>query len=165
MHAWLGLGGNLQQPVEQLKEALDRLAASEDIEILKSSSFYRTPPWGDPRQDDFVNAVVQVDTRLAPIPLLLQLQSIERAMGRQRGHRRWGPRLIDIDLLLYGNLTYQSDELVIPHPRMHERAFVLVPMAELDNGLEIPGHGPVESLLQNIDRRGIIRLPEAVSHS
>jgi 2-amino-4-hydroxy-6-hydroxymethyldihydropteridine diphosphokinase len=158
MKAWLGLGSNLQQPVVQLREALSRLSTEGRVDILRTSCFYRTPPWGDEQQDDFINAVVQIETSLDPVPLLQLAQSIENVMGRQRSERRWGPRLIDIDLLLYGDQQYQSDELEIPHPRMHERAFVLMPLAELDSALEIPGHGGVEKLLQQLDCSDIIRL-------
>ncbi len=158
MKAWLGLGSNLQQPAEQLRQALDRLGDTEGVEILATSSFYRTPPWGDEQQDDFINAVVQIETGLAPIPLLRVVQSIENEMGRQRSERRWGPRLIDIDLLLYGDQQYRSAELELPHPRMHERAFVLMPLSELDESLEIPARGTVEKLLQQLDCSGIYRL-------
>lgn len=158
MKAWLGLGSNLQQPLTQVKEAIHRLAETDGIEILETSSFYCTPPWGDVQQDDFINAVVQIETRLEPVTLLRELQSLENLMGRERSNRRWGPRLIDIDLLLYGNQQLQLDELEIPHPRMHERAFVIVPLAELDPKLEIPGCGTVEKILQQIDCNGIKRL-------
>jgi 2-amino-4-hydroxy-6-hydroxymethyldihydropteridine diphosphokinase len=161
MEAWLGLGSNLQQPVAQLQQALKRLGETTGLEILKTSSFYRTPPWGDEQQDDFINAVVQIETSLDPIPLLRALQSIENVMGRQRsGGRRWGPRLIDIDLLLYGMQQLQSTELEIPHPRMFERAFVLKPLSELDANLEIPGHGTVGELLQDLDCSGIIQVKD-----
>jgi 2-amino-4-hydroxy-6-hydroxymethyldihydropteridine diphosphokinase len=155
MKAWLGLGSNLQKPAVQLREALKRLAETNGIEKLEASSFYRTPPWGDEHQDDFINAVVRIETSLEPLALLGELQSIENLMGRKRCGRRWGPRLIDIDLLLYGDSQLQLGELEIPHPRMHERAFVLVPLAELDPELEIPGRGPVENYLQQIDCSGI----------
>jgi len=158
MKAWLGLGSNLQQPVAQLEEALSRLAAIDQIELLATSSFYRTPPWGDEQQGDFINAVAQIETSLDPVPLLRVLQSIENLMGRQRTGRRWGPRLIDIDLLLYSDLQYRSDDLEIPHPRMHERAFVLVPLCELDKTMEIPTLGSVDQLLQKLDCSGIRRL-------
>ena len=141
MNAWLGLGSNLADPVAQLNEALGRLGVAEDIRILKTSSLYRTPPWGDEEQDDFINAVAHIETGLQPIPLLRELQSIENVMGRQRSGHRWGPRLIDIDLLLYGYQQIQSQELELPHPRMHERAFVLVPLCELDAASNSPGHG------------------------
>ena len=161
MKVWLGLGSNLQQPVAQLQQALKRLSDTTGLEILKTSSFYRTPPWGDEQQDDFINAVVQIETSLDPIPLLRVLQSIENVMGRQRsGVRRWGPRLIDIDLLLYEKQQFQSAELEIPHPRMFERAFVLKPLAELDANLEISGHGTVGELLQDLDCSGIIQVKD-----
>jgi len=160
MKAWLGLGSNLQHPVVQLKTALDKLGLDPGIEILNISGFYRTAPWGDADQDDFVNAVAQIETSLQPLALLQVLQSIENVMGRRRSGRRWGPRLIDIDLLLYGDLQCRSEELVLPHPRMHERAFVLVPLCELDASLKIPGHGVADELLRGLDRTGISRLKE-----
>lgn len=161
MKAWLGLGANLQLPVRQLKEALRRLDAEDQVKVLRLSSFYRTPPWGDEQQDEFINAVVQVETSLAPIALLHVTKSIENVMGRQRNGRRWGPRLIDIDLLLYGDKQVLSDELELPHPRIHERAFVLVPMAELDASVEIPGHGDIKNLLEQLDCSDISLLSES----
>ena len=158
MKAWLGLGSNMQQPFTQLRRALCRLDLFEGVEILKVSSLYRTPPWGDQLQDDFINAVVQIETSLGAISLLHVLQSIENAMGRQRSGRRWGPRLIDIDLLLYGDQQYQSEQLELPHPRMHERAFVLVPLCELDATVNIPGRGVVGELLQQLECSGIFRV-------
>ena len=160
MKAWLGLGSNLQEPAEQLKEALKRLASTERIEILRTSSFYRTPPWGEKQQDDFINAVAEIETSLEPFPIMHVLQSIENSMGRQRDGRRWGPRLIDLDLLLYGAQRLQSDELELPHPRMHERAFVLMPMCELDDTLDIPARGGIKKLLEQVDCSGIFRLDE-----
>jgi len=155
MKAWLGLGSNLQQPVAQLRQALDKLGSEPAIEILDVSRLYRTPPWGDAEQDDFINAVALIETSLEPMPLLRVLQSIEDLMGRQRSGRRWGPRLIDIDLLLYGDLQCRSEALELPHPRMHERAFVLVPLCELDATLRIPGQGVAGELLQRLDCAGI----------
>ena len=160
MKSWLGLGSNLDQPVAQLRNALIRLEKAAGIEVLRRSSFYRTPPWGDAQQGDFINAVVQIDTGLEPLPLLRVLQSIEDGMGRQRSPRRWGPRLIDIDLLLYADQTFRTPELVLPHPRMWERAFVLLPIFELDEMLEIPGYGTVRTLLGELDISGISRLEE-----
>ena len=161
MKAWLGLGSNLQQPVAQLRDAIRRLGEVDGVELLRTSALYRTPPWGDESQDDFVNAVVQIETGLEALPLLHKLQLIEKEMGRQRiKQRRWGPRLIDIDLLLYEDLRLQSGELEIPHPRMHERAFVLVPLCELDEELVIPGRGVAGELLSTIDDSGIFRLRE-----
>ena len=158
MQAWLGLGANLQHPVMQLNEALSRLAQTDGIELCQTSSFYRTPPWGYEQQNDFINAVVQIETSLDPLTLLHSLQSIENAMGRQRSGHRWGPRIIDIDLLLFEDQTICSTELSVPHPRMHERAFVLLPLAELDEGIVIPGQGVVGALLSELDYSGIRRL-------
>jgi 2-amino-4-hydroxy-6-hydroxymethyldihydropteridine diphosphokinase len=161
MKAWLGLGSNLQQPVAQLQEALKRLNTLGSVEVLRTSSFYRTAPWGDEFQDDFINAVVQIETSLDAVSLLGEVQLLEDAMGRRRSGRRWGPRIIDIDLLLYSDQQYQSDKLVVPHPHMHKRAFVLVPLAELDATLEIPGLGAIEEYLEQLDCSGISLLGEA----
>ena len=137
MNAWVGLGSNLQQPAKQLSEALDRLASVELVEILRVSSFYITPPWGDEEQGDFVNAVAEIKTSLKPMPLLLVLQSIENAMGRKRSGRQWGPRVIDLDLLLCDDIQLETEELTVPHPHIFERAFVLVPMCELDSTFKV----------------------------
>jgi 2-amino-4-hydroxy-6-hydroxymethyldihydropteridine diphosphokinase len=158
MRAWLGLGSNLEQPAAQLNIAIASLDSIAKIEVLQTSGFYRTPPWGDSAQDDFINAVVEIETGLGAMPLLRVLQSIENTMGRLRSERRWGPRLIDIDLLLYGDLVFQTEELEVPHPRMHERAFVLMPLLELEKSLVIPGRGKVAELLKNLDCSGISRL-------
>jgi 2-amino-4-hydroxy-6-hydroxymethyldihydropteridine diphosphokinase len=158
MIAWLSLGSNLQDPLAQIRQALKHLADNDQLSVLRTSSMYRTPPWGDEQQGDFVNAVAEVETSLEPLFLLHQLQTIENTMGRQRNGRRWGPRLIDLDLLLYGDVLLFSDELEVPHPRMHERAFVLLPMCELDGSVTIPGHGEVCRLLEKLDVTGISRL-------
>ncbi len=158
MQAWLGLGANLQHPVMQLKRALKRLRQADGIEVTRISSFYRTPPWGYEYQDEFINAVAQIETTLNPLDLLGALQSIEDSMGRQRSKHRWGPRLIDIDLLLFGDMTIQCTELEVPHPRIYERAFVLLPLAELDATIEIPGQGVAGALLSQLDCNGIYRL-------
>ena len=158
--AWLGLGSNLQQPLVQLRTAIRRLSDTDGLEVLQISSFYQTPPWGVEKQDDFVNAVVKIETSLDSLSLLKVLQSIENAMGREREGHRWGPRLIDIDLLLFGDQRCRSRELELPHPRMHERAFVLVPLSELDVTLEIPGRGTINSLLKQLDCSGIYRIDE-----
>lgn len=164
MKAWLGLGSNLQDPLTQLPLALKKLSALDSIKILRASSLYRTPPWGDELQDNFINAVVQIETDLAPLPLLHVLQLIEDAMGRQRTDRRWGPRVIDIDLLLYDEQVLKTTELELPHPRMHERAFVLLPLSELEPVTKIPGHGSVGSLLTQLDCSDICRLSETGSN-
>ena len=128
--AYIGLGANLGDPKEQLRQALDLLGAVEEVEILKVSAFYRNPPLSPPDQPWFVNAVAQVRTRLAPEDLLRALHRVEAALGRVRGEK-WGPRVIDLDLLLYDGIISQDPELILPHPEMHRRAFVLAPLAEV----------------------------------
>lgn len=160
MKVWLGLGSNLDQPVAQINTALTLLKAQPGIGVLQISDFYWTPPWGDALQDDFINAVAEIETDIGAMPLLRVLQSIEDDMGRQRDERRWGPRVIDIDLLLYGDLVLQSVELELPHARMHERAFVLMPLYQLDEALVIPGRGTIAELLKELDCSGISRLSD-----
>jgi 2-amino-4-hydroxy-6-hydroxymethyldihydropteridine diphosphokinase len=128
--AYVGLGANLGDPRLQLQEALARLAASEEIEVTKISSFYLNPPLGPPDQPWYVNAVAQLRTRLTPEELLRVLHRVEREMGRFR-QERWGPRLIDLDLLLYGGEILSGPDLKLPHPEMQCRSFVLVPLAEI----------------------------------
>ena len=158
MQFWLGLGGNLGDPLRQIEAAIDSLEEHSDIEVLQRSSCYRTPPWGDTRQDAFINAVVLIETTVEPLELLRLVQDIEHRLGRTRSDRRWGPRSMDIDLLLCDGRTMNTTELILPHPRMHQRAFVLVPMAEIDSSVVIPGHGPVADALARIDCDGVVKL-------
>lgn len=128
--AYLGLGANLGDPRQQLAEALQRLEAAEEVEVTRVSTFYRNPPLGPEDQPWYVNAAARVRTRLGPEELLRLLQEVETAMGRVRGER-WGPRLIDLDLLLYNGEVILAPNLVVPHPEMHRRVFVLAPLAEI----------------------------------
>lgn len=128
--AYIGLGANLGEPRRQILEALRRLKEVDEVEVLKVSTLYLTPPLGPPGQPWYVNAVAQIKTRLTPEELLRVLIGIEVAMGRVRGER-WGPRLIDLDLLLYDGEVISGPDLTVPHPEMHHRAFVLVPLAEI----------------------------------
>lgn len=128
--AYVGLGANLGDPRQQLEEALAKLAAAEEVEVVKVSRFYLNPPLGPPGQPWYINAVAQVRTRLAPEELLRVLLRVEEDLGRVRGER-WGPRIIDLDLLLYNGVIMSGPELVLPHPEMHHRAFVLVPLGEI----------------------------------
>ncbi|MFZ5451104.1 MAG: 2-amino-4-hydroxy-6-hydroxymethyldihydropteridine diphosphokinase [Thermodesulfobacteriota bacterium] len=128
--AYIGLGANLGDPRRQLAVALEKLAAVEEVEVLKVSRFYLNPPMGPPGQPWYVNAVAQVRTRLEPEDLLRALQQVELVLGRVRGEH-WGPRIIDLDLLLYDGLIMSGRELTLPHPEMHRRACVLVPLAEI----------------------------------
>lgn len=132
MIAWIGLGSNLQDPVRQLGQAFVALSGVPHSRLIARSSLYRTTPVGGVRQPDFVNAVAGLETGLAPDILFAALLDIERRAGRCRERElRWGPRVLDLDLLLYGQEHYRSAELQIPHPRLRERAFVLAPLAEV----------------------------------
>ena len=149
--AWIGLGGNRDDSVRLLEAALERLASRPRLTLLRRSRLYRSPPWGFADQPEFVNAAAEFETRLLPLELLAELQATERLLGREPQTRRWGPRSIDLDLLAYGNLEMRSDDLVLPHPRMHQRAFVLVPLLELEPGFVIPGIGPAGDCLGKMD--------------
>lgn len=158
VRAFVGLGGNLGDPIAQIKAALAALDRSAQTRVLRHSGFYRTPPWGVTDQAEFVNAVAEIETTLTPRVLLHELLRIEIEAGRIRGEQRWGPRLIDLDLLLYGATQIDEDSLRVPHPRMLERAFVLVPLSELEPSLNLPDHGELSSLLANLDTSTCIRL-------
>lgn len=142
--AFLGLGGNLGDRLTNLQRAVDLLAATTGIVVLRSSRIYETAPVGPP-QPDFLNAVVEVDTTLSPEDLLAACAAVERELHRVRG-TRWGPRTIDVDLLAYDDRVIETNELIVPHPRMHERAFVLVPLLELAEDPPLPGGRHVQDL-------------------
>ena len=148
--AYIGMGSNLEQPLDQLQRALTELRDIPGSSLQASSSFYISSPMGPADQPDYVNAVAALRTELSPLDLLDQLQQIEQAHGRQRGPR-WGPRTLDLDLLLYGDQFILNDRLSVPHPGIGERAFVLLPLAELAPELEIPGLGIVSDLLAACD--------------
>lgn len=151
----IALGSNLGDRAANLARATDLM--DEVIQISAASSIYETPPWGVIDQPRFLNQVIKGCTTLAPINLLYELKAIERLMGR-RETVRYGPRIIDLDILLYGQRVIQYNRLQVPHPRMLERAFVLVPLAEVSPGLVIPGSGQaVETLLKQIDPSGVVR--------
>ncbi len=144
--AWIGLGSNLGNPADRIDAALEAIERCTDVTVEAVSSYYLSAPWGEPDQPDFVNAVARVQTTLAPEALLARLLAIEAAQGRVRG-RRWGPRLIDLDLLLYADQRLQSDTLILPHPHIHQRVFVLIPLLELDPDILVPDHGRADELL------------------
>lgn len=146
VRAYIGLGANLDDPVAQIRRAVTALATLPDTAVAARSSLYRSPPMGPRDQPDYVNAVAAIDTALAAEALLDALQHIERAHGRVRAGPRWGPRPLDLDILLYGERVIRGPRLTIPHPGLAERAFVLVPLAEIAPRLEVPGLGPVATL-------------------
>ena len=158
VRAYVGLGSNQDVPLAQIEDALRALAAIPHTTLLRRSKLYRTPPWGLLDQPDFINAVAELDTCLDAAALLDALRRVEYDAGRQR-LERWGPRSLDLDLLLHGDSRIDTVELQLPHPRMQDRAFVLVPLAELAPELRIEPHGRVIDLLANLDRSGIEALP------
>lgn len=144
--AYIALGSNLEGPRTQVETAFAELAALPRTEEAGRSRIYRSTPMGPPGQPDYLNAVAALDTDLAPEALLDALQAIEARHGRVRGPQRWGPRTLDLDLLLYGAETVNTERLVVPHPGLHERNFVLYPLYDLAPDLEVPGKGPLRAL-------------------
>jgi len=156
--AYIGLGSNLADPAAQVARALIALADLPQTRCVRASRLYRSAPWGVREQPAFVNAVAALETVLAPRALLEGLLAIERRAGRERGAERWGPRVLDLDLLLYGTQTVHEPGLNVPHPHLAERAFVLVPLAEIAPGLQVPGAGPIERLLAGVDAAACLPL-------
>jgi 2-amino-4-hydroxy-6-hydroxymethyldihydropteridine diphosphokinase len=151
--AYIGLGSNLERPVEQVRGAMDELAELAKDEP-RCSSLYRTAPIGVGDQPDFINACCRIDTEFPPEILLAKLLEIEAKHGRRRTQVQAAPRTLDLDLLLYDQLVQSSPTLTLPHPRLHERAFVLYPLLELEPDLQIPGHGPAAELVRHcVDQR------------
>jgi len=149
--AFVGLGANLGDRETTLRSALDRLSAEPGVELVAVSSFRDTAPIGIADQPRFLNAAAAVETTLSAHDLLDRLLAIELRLGRTREGARFGPRTIDLDLLLYGDERIDEPGLEVPHPRLHERRFVLEPLLDLDPGLFVPGRGPVQALLVGLD--------------
>jgi 2-amino-4-hydroxy-6-hydroxymethyldihydropteridine diphosphokinase len=149
--AYVGLGANLGDREATLRTALERLAAEPGIELVAVSSFRETEPFGYLDQPRFVNAAAAVETELAARQLLERLLTIERDLGRTREGPRFGPRTVDLDLLVYGDVELDEPGLTLPHPRLHERRFALEPLAELDPTLVVPGRAAVQTLLAELN--------------
>lgn len=156
--AFLGLGGNIGDPAAAMAAALRMLDAAPGIAVRAVSSLYRTPPWGKLDQPDFINAAAELRTTLSPRQLLEACLEAERSLKRVRAER-WGPRAIDLDILVFEGHPVKEDGLEIPHPRLAERAFVLEPLAEIAPDLDVFGK-PVTQWLHSADRAGIERLPD-----
>ena len=157
VRACIGLGANLGEAAATVAAAFPALAGLPGSRLLASSRLYRTPAWGRTDQPDFVNAAAVLETSLPPLELLDALLRIERDAGRVRGAEgtRWGPRVLDLDLLLYGDQVLDLPGLQVPHPYLHQRAFVLVPLAEIAPGAAIPGLGTVADALAAVDPAGV----------
>ena len=135
--AYIGIGSNLGTPGKNCIEAIEKISNTKNIKIISRSSFYQTEPIGEVQQDWFVNSAIKIKTNLSPTHLLSALLNIESAMGRTR-EEKWGPRLIDLDLLFYGNLILGKKGLTLPHPEIQKRKFVLIPMSEIAENLVHP---------------------------
>jgi 2-amino-4-hydroxy-6-hydroxymethyldihydropteridine diphosphokinase len=151
IRAYVGIGSNLGNPRKTIAAALDLLRAEPGIEVVVVSTLRETDPVGYENQPRFLNGAAALETELRPQKLLERLLAIERQLGRiRRDTPRYGPRTIDLDLLLYGQETLDEPGLTVPHPRLHERRFALEPLVELDPALEIPGRGPIRALLAGL---------------
>ena len=166
MHvAFVGLGSNLgndrngifESPKQQLLNAIQSIDNQTTINLLRTSPFYQTQAIGPGDQPDYINAAIKIETSLSAHQLLLALQSIENQQGRVR-KERWGARTLDLDILVFDQLIENSEQLILPHPRAHERAFVLAPLNDLDPNLVIPTRGNISSLLANCSMQGIVKL-------
>jgi 2-amino-4-hydroxy-6-hydroxymethyldihydropteridine diphosphokinase len=142
---FIGLGSNIGDGPGIIRQALEVLTQNDAIDVLRVSSLYRTAAWGRTDQADFTNSVAELATTLSAEQLLSQLLQLESELGRKRDTGHWGPRMIDLDLLTFGQEQISSPELTVPHPHMHERAFVLVPLLELEPDFTIPGLGRAQS--------------------
>ncbi len=159
--AYIGIGSNLQQPVEQVRQALQHLGQIPHSRMITHSPLYRSAPLGPPDQPDYINAVAVLVTTLPPLALLDALQAIEQQQGRVRGEQRWGPRTLDLDILLYGEQHIVNDRLTIPHPGLGDRNFVLYPLCDIaGENMSIPGLGLLGQLKQACPAKGLELLEE-----
>jgi len=159
--AVLSLGSNLGRRFDTLQGALDTLFDAPGLTFVAVSPVYETDPVGGPEQGPYLNAIVIAETSLEPHALLERALSVENAFGRER-HERWGPRTLDVDLIAVDDQTCDDAELTLPHPRAHERAFVLVPWADVDPDAVLPGHGRVADLAARVGTAGVRRLDDRV---
>jgi 2-amino-4-hydroxy-6-hydroxymethyldihydropteridine diphosphokinase len=158
--ALIGLGGNVGDVRATFRKAIANICGMAQAALLARSSDYLTPPWGEQQQPRFVNACIEIETPLDPHALLFVLHKVERKFGREReNEQRWGPRTLDLDLIAYDDVTLDKPELTLPHPRAFERAFVLVPLAEIAPDRLIGGHRVSEALAK-VSTAGIERLPD-----
>ncbi len=155
---YIGLGSNLNEPVNLVLSAIKHIRSLPDTTLIKSSSLYQSQAIGEAGQPDYINAVVKVQTQLSPLVLLDALQAIENEHQRQRGNSRWSARTLDLDMLLYDDRVIESERLVIPHYQMHLRNFVLVPLNEIDSEVSFPNGIKLSSMTLTHDMSGLIKL-------
>ena len=154
--AYIGLGSNMNNPIEQITQACVEISHLDNIELIRLSGLYRSSPLGPQDQPDYVNAVAKIATTLVPRVLLSRLKALEKAHGRASTELRWGPRPLDLDILLYDQLMISSGSLTIPHPGLFERAFVLYPLREIEpDRFNIPGHGSLDALINKCPKHDL----------
>jgi 2-amino-4-hydroxy-6-hydroxymethyldihydropteridine diphosphokinase len=156
--AYIGLGSNLSNPREQITRAIEAIDNIPESKVSKVSSQYLSKPMGPQNQDDYINAVLALKTYLSPLVLLDALQSIENEAGRVRKDNRWGARVLDCDILLFGNQMINNARLTIPHYGLKHREFVLLPLAEISQNLYLPDNSSINDLAQNINCNDIVKL-------
>jgi 2-amino-4-hydroxy-6-hydroxymethyldihydropteridine diphosphokinase len=159
--AYIGIGSNLDDPLARVQSAFKALERVDRTQVVLVSRIYRTAPLGSVSQPDFYNAAAGVLTQLAPLDLLRALKALETELGREQPLVRWGPRKIDFDVLMYGAMSLQSEVLVLPHPGLLERAFALVPLADIAPDVRVPGSVTVGELARRCNRAGLECVPRA----
>ncbi len=158
VEAYIGLGSNLQDPQLQVTTAIDALEEIRNTQLIACSSLYRSKPMGPASQPDFVNAVAKIATTLSAEELLTALQSIEHGHRRVRGAQRWGPRTLDLDIILFGDQEIDTNRLKIPHSGMTDREFVLIPLQEIEADLIIPGKGALSGLIEQLPQYELTKI-------
>lgn len=161
---FVGVGSNLGDASSQVKSAISQIGQIPEVKVLRSASLYGSKPFGPVEQNDFVNTVIEIESSLEPHDLLKRLKQLEQNMGRVHGVR-WGPREIDLDILIYGSRKFSSATLQLPHPGITERAFVLIPLAELEPELVLPGDLPILDAIQRLEPGLVWLLDEAETSS
>ncbi|MDN3717142.1 2-amino-4-hydroxy-6-hydroxymethyldihydropteridine diphosphokinase [Vibrio breoganii] len=155
INAYIAVGSNLGDPVAQAKQAIESLRDLPRSRVIQASSLYSSTPMGPQNQPDYINAVVKIETELQPLELLDNTQKIENEQGRVRKEERWGPRTLDLDIILYGDETIDQPRLVVPHYGMREREFVLYPLLEIEPNLILPDGSALSQLIESVDRNGL----------
>ncbi len=155
MISYIGIGSNQAQPIEQAKQAITALSNIKDTQLLMCSSLYRSAPMGPQDQPDYINAVAKLETTLSALELLDALQVIEQEQGRERKALRWGPRTLDLDILLYADQVIENERLTVPHYGMKEREFVLYPLFEIAPTLKMPNGTSLIEILKHCDKNGL----------